>query len=329
MTEIFCNIFNPWFIFGLIIVCLPAFFDRQGSQIKCVLCNLLLVIIAYYMFYLSACVLMPYCYIFFAFVAYLILIKFGVADAHFAALKFIIYHTIAIIAFYLISISSINSSWCFFWTIFSFGILNTSYPFNGWIEHFYMHAPSSLLAVYNIFFRPLAIFFMLKVLSIIISIENYTYVRKTFLYLGVVGMIFIPILFFAKNENRRIVAYMTYWQSGLLWLILSDCSILNYISLVKFSILQGLILAILSLCVVFLHKKLHNDDLFNPYALWKTAKIHVSIIISSLFVLGCLPMFALLHFNIISFIPVLIGTISTVLYVLFVGKFFLKVKIVS
>lgn len=257
------NILSVWLLLGLTVLLVPLFYDHRKEQLLNILFSLSLAVGAYFVFCGNSCLKFAIYNLGFTAVGSYFLAKFGVFDARFAAKKFTYYHLLALILFGCLSISSVGSINGLILVIISFGILLAGCPFHGWLESFAMHAPSGLLAAYSAFIYPLDVFFALKLLSITLCAQNYYLFQRICLYAGAFGCLFVSILFFAKTENRRFWAYLVSWNTAIILLFLAYCSMLDYILIVQFAILQGLILEILGQSIVYLHRKLQNDRLMN------------------------------------------------------------------
>jgi hypothetical protein len=215
--------------------------------------------------------------------------KFGLFDSGFAAKKFLVYHLGAIVLFYFAGVLSSRGGIISFLVMFA--ILSSSYPFHGWIEHFFSHAPSRLVAAFLLFFRPVVWFFTLQFISAVITVENYAFLQKAFLFFGLLGCLFVPVLFFAKQENRKFLSYAVCWQNGVIWLFLAHCRVSDYIPLFKLSVMQGFLLTLPLLSFVENQKHIQSDGIISLRSIFSLKKSRAYGVCLTLIALGILPLF--------------------------------------
>lgn len=257
------NIITLWPILGALILIVPIFWGPQDDRWWRVATGILLAAGAYFVLCMDSCLLFALYYIgFIIFCAYF-MPKFGVFDARFATKKYVYYQSVALIIFYFLCQASVGSTSGVVLLFIFFGIVLSAFPFHGWLESFAMHAPSGILGAYLGILYPLSMFFMLKLFSVVLAVQNYGAFLGGCLGIGWLGALFVPILFFARTENRRFLAYLTIWSTGLVFLFLAYCSMSDYVVLAQFGIVQGVLLAVLSQCFIYLHRILQHDRLLN------------------------------------------------------------------
>ena len=255
------EILQIWPIVGLAMLFVPLMYDRRKGQLLNILIGVALSTAGYCVFCSHSCLWFAlYSLGFIGLNAYF-LPKLGIFDADFAAKKFVYYQLLAFILLYFSSDFLVGSNWETVLFFISFGIMLAGYPFHGWFEPFMMHAPSGLSVTYLTFFYPLCTFFMLKNASLVA--QNEYLFEGISLGLGILGALFVPLLFFARLENRRFLAYLATWNTGIIFLFMAYCTILDFVWLLYFGILQGISFGILNQSFVYLHHKLKHDNLLN------------------------------------------------------------------
>ncbi len=294
-----------WMLLGLFIILSPLFYNRGFEHLVNVSLGLLLSFVTYYYFHTSSYYNLIWYNLIFVLIGTYFLLKFGVSSSCFSAKKFVCYHSIALILLlvaYFGGEEYIASA-----LILSLAIVLAAYLFHGWLEPFFMHAPSGLLSTYLIFFYPLNIIFTLRILSVILKHHDNDSVLNICLFLGICGSLLGAVLFFARTENRRFLAYLTTWYSSLMFLFMNYCPIERYFILENFSIIYGILLAFLGQCFVYLHHKFQHDKLitFNEVkALNKNCSVLIQFV---LILLGLLPFIEgiISHISIIAWLMVI------------------------
>ena len=169
----------------------------------------------------------------------------------------------------------------------SFNMLLTSYPFNSWAEPFFMRAPFLLTSFLLIIWRPLVVSIFLyhfQKHNLTICLESY--ITKIAI---VLSLFFVPILFFAKTNIKRLAASMICWQSGYLLIFLTQLNQQKQNLIILMAITQGIFTSIVSHVAHSLEKKYDNDTISNLEGLFKSDYFLATFMISALIFLILIP----------------------------------------
>ncbi|MDR2720977.1 MAG: hypothetical protein LBB15_01660 [Puniceicoccales bacterium] len=301
----------------------PVLKNWNRAQVMCSLASVILAIVACEILFSGNFLAIPHCYGFFTLAGWVIMRKFGMFDPGFAAGKFFAYHLMANIFFFCAEHWTPQSQFGTALFLISFCIFSSSFPFHGWIEHFFSHAPTCLIAIFLLFLRPFVWFFTLQFSSTIVPFENFGVFRKIFIILGILGCLFVPILFFSKRENRKLLGYILCWQNGILWLLLSYCKLYSYTFLFEFSIIQGILLTLLLFNFVEIQKQRHNDSIICFRSMYHLKKLCGFTICSTLGLLGIWPLLMCWSIH-APRLCLAISAASCLLYFSFVYRVFVK-----
>jgi hypothetical protein len=179
----------------------------------------------------------------------LLLLTCGSGDTRYVAKKFAAYHFIALILCAWADI--LPKDWNNFprATILqtvAFGVLTAAYPLNGWLDSFFIRGSNFFLDTWLIVIRPTVIgFFSATVGNAVVSRVGGSATAVS-MALAWSSLGFVPILFFAKTEIRRLIARMACWQSGYIWLFALYFSPKDSHLLTLLAVTQGIFLAIIS-----------------------------------------------------------------------------------
>lgn len=312
-----------WLGIGSMILIWPALKNRNCEQATCSAAGLILTACAYVTLLNDDFSLLAHCVGIFTLIGWIVMRKFGTFDSGFAAKKFLTYHLAGILLFFLAKPQSHPSVALF---LIALCFFSGSQPFHGWIEHFFSHAPSGLVLTFLLFFRPIVWFFTLQFICAVISIENYEIFRKFCLIFGLWGSLFVPVLFFSKRENRKFLGYMVCWQNGILWLILSRCKVYDYVFLFEFSIMQGILLALLFLSFIATQRQLHGEDVIGLRPSHLLKKSRACFIFMLLIPFGIWPLLVSRALG-LSCLYLTYSAISCSIYFSFLYRTFLKNRI--
>jgi formate hydrogenlyase subunit 3/multisubunit Na+/H+ antiporter MnhD subunit len=100
---------------------------------------------------------------------------------------------------------------------------------------------------------------------------------------------FVPILFFAKTEMRRLIAHVTCWQSGYIWLFALHLPPENFDLIIRLAITQGIFIAIISQAADSLNIHENSDSAKNIEGLFEKNYTLAVFLISSLALLTVMP----------------------------------------
>jgi hypothetical protein len=315
-----------WLIIGFAVLLLPVVRNRSSAQFICSGVSAALASCACATLLSDDFFLLPHCFGIFATVGWYIVGKFGVADSRFAARKFITYHLLAVLLLCIALVLALRFDARVVLCSIALCVFSATYPFHGWIEHFFAHAPSCLVVGFLLFFRTVAWFFTLQLLSTAISIENYAFFRGIFLSFGFLGALFVPILFFSKRENRKFLGYAVCWQNGVLWLILPCCRICDYAMVFELAVIQGFLLASIFLGFVENQKRLKGDGIVCIKAMFAVKKSRACALCLALIFLGMLPLFGFAFMG-VSRLYVASCSISCLLYFCFAYRAFVEGRV--
>jgi hypothetical protein len=314
-----------WLGIGSAMLLWPALEKRSCAQVVCSLVSVILAIFACGMLLRDDLFIVPFCCGIFALVGWIIMRRFGIFDSNFAAKKFLMYHLVACCLFFYAEYWWLRARLGVALFPVALCIFSASFPFHGWVEHFFSHAPMCLGAVFLLFFRPFAWFFTLQFLSIAASVENYGFSEKFSGVLGVLGCLFLPILFFSKEENRKFLGYVLCWQNSILWLSLSNCEVYVYDLLFEFSIAQGALLTLLLFAFAGIQRRRQSDSIICLKSICCLGKPRGFVIGIALVLLGIWPLLLVSsRFMRMSCLQVVSLTISCLLYFCFLCCTFLK-----
>jgi formate hydrogenlyase subunit 3/multisubunit Na+/H+ antiporter MnhD subunit len=311
-----------WLVIGLAAILWPAWKVRNWKQVTCSAASIILATCAYALLLSDDFSMLPYCFGAFVLGGWILMRKFGAFDPSFAAKKLLSYYLTAIFLFFCAECCVSHLRFGTLLILVAFCILGASYPFHGWIEHFFVHAPSCLVSAFLLFFRPAVWFFTLQFLSTFIPVGDHRFLRIFCMILGIWSCFFVPVLFFSKKENRKLLGYMVCWQNGIIWLMLSYCKVYNYVFLFEFSLIQSISLALLFLCFIETQRQLNGDDTIGIRATYRFSKLRTYIIFATLasFKLWPLLICYLVH---TSYFCATYCAISCALYLCFVLRTFI------
>ncbi|MDR2436074.1 MAG: hypothetical protein LBD33_02065 [Puniceicoccales bacterium] len=284
------NLPSIWLGISFTMLLWPALKNWNRAQVVCLLASVALAVALCGTVFSGNFLAVPHCCVFFTLIGWVVVRKFGAFDPSFAARKFFMYHLVANILFLCFARWMPQSRSGTALLLIALCIFSSSFPFHGWIEHFFSHAPACLVAVFLLFLRPFVWFFTLQFLSVIISIENFDAFRKIFTALGALGCLFVPILFFSKKENRKLLGYMLCWQNGILWLLLSCCKLYSYIFLFELSVIQGILLTLLFFSFVEMQKQRRSDEIICFGSIYRLKKLWGFTVCSAFSLLGTWPL---------------------------------------
>lgn len=215
-----------------------------------------------------------------------ILLKFGHRDPRYAAHKTATFFIIVSV-FLGIAVNITSHAVSSLLLAISFNMLLTSYPFNSWTEPFFMRAPFLLTSFLLIIWRPLVVSIFLyhfQKHNLIICLESY--ITKISI---VLSLFFVPILFFAKTNLRRLAASMICWQSGYLLIFLTQFYQQKQNLIILVAITQGIFTSTVSHIAHSLEKKCDNDTISNLNGLFKSDYFLATFMISALIFLMLIP----------------------------------------
>jgi hypothetical protein len=269
--------------------------------------------------------IMPCCCGIFALVGRIVMRKFGISDPSFAAKKFLIYHLTACCLFFCAEYWFPQSQFGAMLFLASLCIFTASFPFHGWIEHFFSHAPILLVFVFLTFICSLVWSVALRFMSVAVSVEIHDFLGKFSATIGILGCLFVPILFFSKRENRKFLGYALCWQNGILWTLLSCCKAGTYIFSDGFSLTYCMPIAFLLGIISEVQKRYQSDDIIPLGEIYRTEKFFALAIGTVLVTLGVWPLFVLVcKFRQLPCLQMASIAISCLLYFGFLYRAFIR-----
>jgi hypothetical protein len=174
----------------------------------------------------------------------LILLFGGEGDRRYVAKKFAAYHFLALILCACVDVSPKNSNSLAICAA-AFGILTAAYPLSGWIDSFAMRSQSQFFCTWLIAMRPIIVWFFLASMGATVLPRGDSAISVIFTVFTWASLGFVPILFFAKTELRRLVGRITCWQSGYIWLFARNFAPEDFDLVTNLAITQGILIAII------------------------------------------------------------------------------------
>jgi formate hydrogenlyase subunit 3/multisubunit Na+/H+ antiporter MnhD subunit len=168
------------------------------------------------------------------------------------------------------------------------------------------------------FFRPAAWFFALGFFAAI----DCDLIKNISTVLGLICCLFVPVLFFAKRENRKFLGYATCWQNGYIWLLLPH----GHGWLFELSVAQGLLLTLLLFGFVENQKHLLEDRMIDVCSMFSIKKSRACVICSAIILLGVLPLLPC-FFGAVPAMYVACSTLSCLAYFCFVCRAFIGSRV--
>ncbi|MDR1401645.1 MAG: hypothetical protein LBI81_01640 [Puniceicoccales bacterium] len=256
----------------------------------------------------------------------ILLLVEGYGDSRYAAKKFAAYHFLALLlcAYANILPKRVGATVL---RILAFGILTAAYPLSGWVDSFFSRAPASLISIWLILLRPIGVKFLLA--TVPMELVNGSRSTLSMVLVMIFGSLwFVPILFFAKTELRKLLAYVTCWQSGYLWLFATRFTAVKSNEITLFAIVQGIFIALIVQVTTGLYARSKSDSITNLSELFKVNYFAAIFLVSSLVFLLLMPVIFLLKKDAqqISLFPVCQVCGSMVLPVLFGRKIYALLK---
>ncbi|MDR1414109.1 MAG: hypothetical protein LBI56_04215 [Puniceicoccales bacterium] len=226
----------------------------------------------------------------------ILLLTYGYGDSRYVAMKFAAYHLLALVLCACASILPIGVQTAIL-HMAAFGILTATYPMSGWIEPFFARAPFFLISTWLIFIRPIEIKFLLATAPWgLVPSSRATFSLALVMIFGSLG--FVPILFFAKAELRKLIAYAACWQSGYIWLFAIQFAAEKSNSIIPFATVQGIFLALVARIATTLYSRNKTDSITNLGGLFEANYFAAVFLVSSLVFLLIMPVIFLVKKNI-------------------------------
>ncbi|MDR1433264.1 MAG: hypothetical protein LBI61_02925 [Puniceicoccales bacterium] len=232
----------------------------------------------------------------------LVMLTSGFGDARYAAKKFAAYHFFALVACVCANVfdgSSSDPSISLILRTIALGILIGAYPLGGWIDSFFSRGTSFFIGTWLILVRPILVKFLVEVIAS--APDSFANRRTLFtsLALAWLSIGFVPVLFFAKTELRKLIASITVWSNGYVWLFAAYLPTENMALLVPFAITQGIFLAVISDGATALWQKSKTDSVRNFHGLFEKNYFMAVLIISSLCFLVATPIIFIIKWGIL------------------------------
>jgi hypothetical protein len=202
------------------------------------------------------------------------------------AKKFAAYHFFALVLCACTEIAGGNP----IFRALALAILMGTYPFNGWMDPFFMRVPAFFADVWLIVIRPVTAAFFLSTVANAINGENTGMLRTTSLILAWLSLGLVPLMFFARLEMRRLVACLACWQSGYLWLFAAYFPSANFAMIALLAIVQGIFIAIIANVSTNLFQRNGTDHIGNLDGLFGKDYFFAIFILSSLIFLATMPL---------------------------------------
>lgn len=157
-------------------------------------------------------------------------------------------------------------------------IFFASYPFVGWLDHFFIHSPLDLMAIFQLIIRPTAaVTFALWIMAMS---EYKTSVPffATCNFFASSSLIFVPILMFTKKDLRRLIAYISTSETGFL-MFLATTLTTDYKKIYLLAFIQGALLLAITKATICFQRKTQQDRIHDLLGIfYKDRPLAVSII---------------------------------------------------
>lgn len=192
----------------------------------------------------------------------LLLTRYGVEDVRFTVNKLTCWFLLSI----CLNIISLNLSQSTLsgqlYMAFSLMIFAGIYPFAGWLDHFYIHSPVNLIAIFQLLIRPIICTICFLWFKTVIEYDTANRFLLIWLTIAAASTMFSSILLFTKKDFRRLLAYFSIIESGILLLICFNSN-LSISAIFHTAFAQSAALLTLSIIGTHVYRSTQDDSLQN------------------------------------------------------------------
>ena len=196
----------------------------------------------------------------FSVAAVIMLARFGIDDTRFTINKLTCWHFTGfglIIIGWLFDQSHPHTQICMALGVM---IFFGSYPFVGWLDHFFIHSPLDLIAIFQLIIRPTAAITFALWVMVMGEYKTSGAFFATCNFFAASSLIFVPILLSTKKDLRRSIAYISTAETGFFMFCATTLAI-DYKKIYLLAFIQGALLLASAKAAICLQRKTQQNSI--------------------------------------------------------------------